>query len=37
MAEKIPFELPPTADVVFQYLFSSPFSIYFRRLVRKMV
>ena len=24
MAEKIPFELPPTADVVFQYLFSSP-------------
>ncbi|MBO5438360.1 MAG: Rpn family recombination-promoting nuclease/putative transposase [Thermoguttaceae bacterium] len=24
MAGKIPFELPPTADVVFQYLFSSP-------------
>ncbi|MBE6426943.1 MAG: transposase, partial [Planctomycetaceae bacterium] len=24
MAGKVPFELPPTADVVFQYLFSSP-------------
>jgi len=24
MAGRVPFELPPTADVVFQYLFSSP-------------